>query len=169
MDFIELAEKRYSCRQFSDKPVEKEKLSLILRAGKSAPTAKNNQPQLIYVLQSDEALNKINSLTQCVYGAKTVLMICYKKSLCWADAKGKDSGLTDTAIITTQMMLEAEQLGLGSCMVFRFDPDEVHKAFELDDDLVVAELLPIGYPDADSAPSERHFSRKDESETVIYL
>ena len=56
MEFMELAKKRYSVRKFSDRPVEKEKLGKILEAGNIAPTAKNQQPQRIYVLQSAEAL-----------------------------------------------------------------------------------------------------------------
>ena len=54
MDFMELAKKRYSVRKFSDKSVEKEKLEQILEAGNIAPTAKNQQPQRVYVLQSEE-------------------------------------------------------------------------------------------------------------------
>lgn len=42
MDFLELAKKRYSERSFASKPVEEEKLRLILEAGRVAPTAKNN-------------------------------------------------------------------------------------------------------------------------------
>lgn len=51
-DFLELAETRHSVRSFSDKPIEKEKLEKILRAGQVTPTAANRQPQRIYVLQS---------------------------------------------------------------------------------------------------------------------
>ena len=50
MEFMELAKKRYSVRKFSDKPVEKDKLEQILEAGNIAPTAKNQQPQRVYVL-----------------------------------------------------------------------------------------------------------------------
>lgn len=41
MDFLELAKKRYSVRDFSSKKVEKEKILKILEAGKIAPTDKN--------------------------------------------------------------------------------------------------------------------------------
>lgn len=43
MKFLELAEKRYSCKKFSSKPLEEEKLEYILQAGRLAPTAKNLQ------------------------------------------------------------------------------------------------------------------------------
>lgn len=45
MDFAKLAAERYSLRKFSDRPVEAEKLSAVLEAGRNAPTAHNLQPQ----------------------------------------------------------------------------------------------------------------------------
>lgn len=44
MDFAKLAAERYSLRKFSDRPVEAEKLSAVLEAGRNAPTAHNLQP-----------------------------------------------------------------------------------------------------------------------------
>ena len=52
MSFFELAKERFSIRNFSDKAIEEEKLNQIIQAGRVAPTAKNKQPQKIYVLQS---------------------------------------------------------------------------------------------------------------------
>lgn len=59
MNFMELAKARYSVRKYSDKPIEKEKLDLILEAGRIAPTGHNNQPYRVYVLKSPEALEKV--------------------------------------------------------------------------------------------------------------
>lgn len=56
MNFLELAKERYSCRRFSTKEVEKEKIEKILEAAKLAPTAKNIQPQRILVLTQKEQL-----------------------------------------------------------------------------------------------------------------
>ena len=50
MNFTELAKYRYSCRKFSDREVEQEKIEHILEAGNLAPTACNLQPQRILVL-----------------------------------------------------------------------------------------------------------------------
>ena len=58
MDFEKLSAERYSLRKYSDRPVEPEKLALILEAGRNAPTAHNLQPQRIFVIQSPEALAK---------------------------------------------------------------------------------------------------------------
>lgn len=58
MTFLELANKRYSARKYKDQPIEKEKLDQVLEAGRIAPTAKNNQPVKIYVLQSRKPLKR---------------------------------------------------------------------------------------------------------------
>ena len=49
MDFAKLCAERYSLRKFDTRPVEREKLDLILEAGRNAPTAHNKQPQRIFV------------------------------------------------------------------------------------------------------------------------
>ena len=51
MDFLKLARERYSVRKFTSEAVESEKLDAVLEAGRLAPTACNNQPQRILVLQ----------------------------------------------------------------------------------------------------------------------
>lgn len=83
MDFYELAKKRYSVRSFSEKQVEPEKLEKILEAGRATPTAKNGQPQKIYVLRSESALGKINSVCRCIFGAKTVIAVGYDENRDW--------------------------------------------------------------------------------------
>lgn len=54
MDFLKLAQERYSCRKFEDKPVEDEKIDALLQAAQLAPTAVNFQPQRILVLTDKE-------------------------------------------------------------------------------------------------------------------
>ena len=99
MDFLELAEKRYSVKNFTDKPVEEDKIRKILKAGMLAPTAKNNQPQKIYILKSQKALEMINTLSPCIYGAKTVFLIGYDRNLEWnnPEENGIHSGVEDAS------------------------------------------------------------------------
>ena len=61
MTFNELAKSRYSVRKFTGEAVRPEDLEKILEAGFYAPTAKNMQPQQIYVVQSDEAIAKLET------------------------------------------------------------------------------------------------------------
>ena len=101
MEFMELAAQRYSVRKFSDAPVEPEKLSAVLEAGNVAPTAKNLQPQRIYVLSSAEALEKVDGLTRCRFGAPAVLLIAYDADEDWKNPleEGIHAGQQDASIV----------------------------------------------------------------------
>lgn len=154
MSFLELANERYSVRSYADRPVEQEKINLILKAAQLAPTAVNYQPQKIYVLKSDEAMAKINRLCRCVYGAPLVFLICSDERLTWKShtERGYSSGEMDCSIVCTHMMLEAWELGLGSVWVRLFDVQEVAKAFDLPSYIKPICLLPVGYASEDSVP-----------------
>ena len=80
MEFTKVVAERYSCKNFSTRKVEAEKLTEILEAGRLAPTAKNSQEQRIYVLQSEESLAKLDKVTPCRYGAPTCLVVAFDKN-----------------------------------------------------------------------------------------
>ncbi len=172
MDFLELAESRYSVRSFSDKPIEREKMDKILRAGQVAPTAINSQPQKIYILKSKEALAKAGTLTKSVYGAPVVLMCCVDTSRacnCAAEP-GYSTGEMDVSIVCTHMMMEAWDLGIGSVWVRGFNADQAAKTFGLPENIRPVCLLPIGYPAENAAPNaQKHFSRRPLEDTVEEL
>ena len=128
MEFKEVIQKRYSCRKYSDRQVEKEKLEAVLEAGRLAPTAKNLQEQHVYVLQSAEALAKIDSVTPCRYGAQTVLVVAFDKTNVLTYPGGsRDSGVEDATIAATHMILAAADEGVDSCWINFLDPDLIRR------------------------------------------
>lgn len=172
MGFLELAKERYSVRKFTDKPIEKQKLDKILEAGNVAPTAVNYQPQRIYVLQSDEAIEKVNSVCKCIYGAKTVLLFAYNTNEDWKNPKqeGIHSGQQDVSIVATHIMLEAWNLGIASCWVNLFSNNELEKAFGLPANEKSVLLMPIGYASSNAKPIEKwHYGFKPIEDTVKLL
>lgn len=171
MDFLDLAKKRFSARKFSDKMISKEDLDKILEAGLVAPTAKNLQPQRIYILQSDSALEKIASLTPCTFNAKTVLIFAYNEDEEWKNQlqEGIHSGVEDVSIVATHMMMEATDLGIDSIWVNRFANAEVEKAFNLPANEKVVLLMPLGYKTSDCVPGPNHEITKKIDEVVKYL
>lgn len=74
-----------------------------------APTAVNFQPQKIYILKSDEAIQKVRSFTQFAYDAPVVLLFCADTSKVWKSSTehGYDTGEMDVSIVCTHTMLEA--------------------------------------------------------------
>jgi nitroreductase len=169
MTFLELAQNRYSVRKFSSKPVEKEKIDLILRAAQLAPTAVNYQPQHILVIESEEALEKFRRCTKYHFDAPMAFLICYDKEISWKRGfDGLDNGNIDASIVTTHMMLEAADLGLGTTWVGYFDPKLVIETFEIPERLVPVALLPVGYPAEDARPSHKHTQREPLENIVSY-
>lgn len=170
MEFKEVIRSRYSCRKYSGREVEAEKLAAILEAGRLAPTAKNLQEQRIYVLQSEEALDKIDSVTPCRFGAPIVIAVAFDKNNVYTyPGEKKSSGDEDATIVATHMILAAADEGLGSCWLNRFDPQWTAELLGLPENEEIVMLMDIGYAADDAAPSPMHDKRKDISETVKYL
>ena len=170
MDFAKLAAERYSLRKFSDRPVEAEKLSAVLEAGRNAPTAHNLQPQRIFVLQSSEALEKVDGCTGAHFHPPVMLLVAYDPEAAWKrEDDGKNHGEIDAAIAVTQMMLQAADLGLGTTYIGMFDPEKLRAAFPEElAGLVPIALLALGYPAENARPSRLHTERKPLEEMVRY-
>lgn len=167
MNFIELVKNRYSCKNFSDKKVKKEKLDIILEAGRLAPTAKNNQIQRIYVARSKDALIKIDELTPCRYKAPLVLLVAFDESEAFVYPGGKyNTGVEDATIVASHMVLAAASLGVDSCWVNLFDPDKAREKFSLPKNEKIVAMIDLGYANYGVKPLENHFKRKNIDETV---
>lgn len=170
-DFMHLAAERYSVRKYSDRQIEKEKLEKILEAANIAPTGHNCQPQKIYVVQSREGLGKLASLSPCTFGAPTVLLIAYDRDKDWKNPyeSGVHSGEEDASIAATFMMLEAWELGIGSCWVNMFPNTKKREAFGLPENIQPVLLMPMGYAAEGSHPSHYHSEFPEKDTMVQYL
>lgn len=166
MEFDKVIKKRTACRKFTEKEVEQEKLDHILSAGNLAPTAKNIQPQKIYVVRGKN-LSKIDEASPCRYGAPVVLVVCADKSLSFE----KDGHLTyevDASIVATHMMLEATNLGVDNIWIEMFDTKKLKEVLKLEDKIEPVCLIPLGYASKDYKGNPHHNMRKPLEETVIY-
>ncbi len=171
MEFSALIRERYSVRDYAPTPIEEEKLSAILEAGRIAPTAANKQPWRVYVIRSAEGLAKIRSITRCAFNAPAVLLFTYDGESVWKSPlePGFNAGHQDVSIVATHMMLAAWDLGIGSCWVNFFPNTETAKAFGLPESEKAVLLLPIGYPGEKAAPAPMHSVRKPLDELVKEL
>lgn len=169
MNFIELAKERYSCRKFKSNKVEQEKIDLILEAGHVAPTAVNRQPQKILVLTDESKLALLKECTKYDFDAPLCFMVCTSKESAYSRGyDGKNSAEIDAAIVTTHMMLEAQDLGLGTTWVMAFNPAKARDLFGVPDELEIVALMPTGYPADDVAVSPLHSKFKNKEDIVSY-
>ena len=170
MEFKEVIKARYSCKKYSPRQVEADKLEAILNAGRLAPTAKNLQEQHVYVIQSPEALAKVDMVTPCRYGAPTVLVVAFDKNNVVTDPGGKrDSGVEDATIVATHMILAAADEGVDSCWLNFLDPEKTAEVLGLPENEEVLMVMDLGYAAEGSGPLANHDSRKDLTETVSYM
>jgi nitroreductase len=159
--FAELAAGRYSVRKFTEALIEQEKIDQLLEVARIAPTACNNQPQRLIVVAKPERLALIDECTPCRFQAPLVFVVCYDDSDCWVRSfDDEKSGVVDASIITTHLMLEAADIGLGSVWVMHFDAAKLRELFKLPGAIVPVALLPMGYPADDVEPNPRHTINK---------
>lgn len=191
-DILDIERMRYTVRSYSDKKLEQEKLDKILEAGRWAPTAVNYQPQRIMVLNNEETLLKVKEFTtfgykeeyakltkECVneektkmsyhYNARTALLVCYDKEICWRHPEsGASSGEVDGTIVTTHMMLEAAAIGIGSSWISYFDKEKAKKLLDLPDNIEPIVLLLLGYPSEESKPNNKMSGKRLPIEKTVF-
>ncbi len=117
MTFMELATERYSSRKYQDRPVEAEKIDAIVEAGRLAPTAKNLQPVRVIVVGTAEGHAKL-AKTARLYGAPVGIVVVADSAKAFTrQFDGKHFADIAASIVTTQMMYEATDLGLGTVWI----------------------------------------------------
>lgn len=168
MEFEEVVRARTAVRKYKEEQLSKEDLDKILEAARLAPTGKNIQPQMIYVAQSKEAIEKIDKTTLCRYGAPTVLIVCCDKNKAWHNDNFSTYQM-DASIVATHMMLEAANINVGSVWIDLFDVNKLKEEFNLPEGMEPICLLPMGYPADDYKGNPLHGKRKPIEELVKYL
>ncbi len=152
MSFAELTRARYSCRRYTDRAVEPEKVETIIEAGRIAPSACNNHPTRIIVCDTPELREAAAKAAYhferdgSVFGAPLVIVVCAKTDAAWVRKYDqRNASDIDSAIVVDQMMMQATDLGLGTCWVCHFDPEAAIEAFELPEGVYPIHMLTVGY------------------------
>ena len=153
---------RVSIRKYEDKPVEKEKILQILKAGMQAPSACNQQPWEFYVV-TDKAkileLSKATPYSGCAAGAPVVIVPVYRKE----GLPVQDMAQIDMSIAQENIWLETDALGLGGVWIgiapLKDRMALIHDILKLPENVEVFSLFALGYP----AESRMQQDRFDES------
>ncbi|MCE5314908.1 MAG: nitroreductase family protein [Armatimonadota bacterium] len=168
MEYSELIAKRYSVRAYKPDPVEPEKLQRILETARLAPTACNNQPFRLIVIETRGRQAGLKRIYKADWFAQAPLIICG----CAVPSEGwvrrsdsKNHAEIDLAIVMDHLILAAANEGLGTCWIAAFDPIAAREALDLPDDLVPVIFTPLGYP----ADPPRPKVRRDLAELVRYM
>jgi nitroreductase len=149
--FLELAKARYSVRNYQPKPVEKEKLMIVLEAGRIAPSAANYQPWHFIVIQDPAIRKKLDATYNRSWfsQAPVVIVICGDHKEAWKRGDGKDHTDIDASIAIDHMTLAAAEIGLGTCWICNFDAKMASEVLQLPENIEPIAYLPLGYPGGD--------------------
>lgn len=153
---------RTSIRRFQPRPVESEKIEMLLRAAMQAPSAANQQPWEFYVIRNTEILAHLAQATPYTSPAKNApmaIVIVYRDDTITADFRN-----IDCAIAAENILLEADSLGLGAVML-GISPipawmEAVEKVLELPQNLHAFTVIPVGYPEKNNPQKDRYDTRR---------
>ena len=157
MNFLELAEKRYSCRAYRPDPVEDEKLQQVLEAVRLAPSATNLQPYRFIVVHTAGRETELNRVYYQPWFVEAPIVICACgiPALAWQRADGKRYTDVDVAIAMDHLTLAAADLGLATCWVASFDVRAAHEVLGIPPGIEPLAFTPLGYPADQPGPKER--------------
>lgn len=148
MDVFTAIINRRSIRAYKDTPVEEAKLRQVLEAGRLAPSAKNRQEWKFIVVRDQETRHKLvhaASGQRFVEQAPVVLVACGMESK-YVMPCGQPAYTVDVSIAFAFMLLEATELGLGTCWLGAFKEEEVKTVLGIPPDVRVVAMSPLGYP-----------------------
>ncbi len=167
MDFEQLINARYSVRAYRPDPVEPEKLRRVLEAFRLAPTAANRQPMRLYVIETAKHRETLAGLyhREWFTQAPLVLGVASVPSEAWSRRDGKNYADVDATIAFDHVILQAADLGLGTCWIAAFDPQVARELLKLPPDWEPLCFTPLGYP----ADQPRQKIRRPIDELVTFL
>ena len=147
MTVFEAICKRYSCRSYQDRQVEKDKLDRIIESVRLAPSAKNLQDWRFVVVQDKDAkikLAKAANEQKFLENAGAIIIACTNSD--HVMRCGQAIGPIDVAIALEHVCLAATELGLATCWIGSFYPDKVRPILGIPEDITIVELMALGYP-----------------------
>lgn len=167
MALLDLLTKRYSVRSYQSDPVEEEKLKMVLEAARLAPTAANRQAFKILVIRTvgrQEELKRVYGKDWFVQ-PPYILGIVRVEGADWVRRSDQKAyGDVDAGIVFDHLVLQAAELGLGTCWVGAFDPAAAAEVLKLEPGWVPIAFTPLGYP----ADEKGRKIRKPLEEIAVY-
>lgn len=157
MDIFTAIQERRSIRKYQSTPIEEEKLTKVLEAARLAPSAANGQNWKFIVVKDETTRNKIAEAAggqSFVAEAPVVIVACGTEPsqvmLC-----GQYRYSVDLSIAVTHILLEAYELGLGTCWLGKFEEDKVKELLNIPEGVRVVAVTPLGYPAENPTPRPR--------------
>jgi len=166
---------RRSVRKYLPEKVDRKKINLCLEAARLAPSACNSQPYKFIVIDDRQtkenlrtAFNGIYSPCSFALSAPAIIAIVTQKQKLTARIgnlmQNIDFRYVDIGIAGEHFVLQAQELGLGTCWIGWFDKKKVNAVLGIPGGLAVEVMITLGYP----AEKTKERSKKSFAELVSY-
>jgi nitroreductase len=166
MDVFTAIRQRSSVRAYKSTDVEEDKSKKVLEAARLSPSASNRQDWKFIVVRNKETRKK---LAKAAFGQSFIAEAPIVIVACGTDpnamlACGQPMHTVDVSIALAYMILQAYELGLGTCWIGAFSEDEAKKILSVPEHVRVVAMTPLGYPN--QSPSQKF--RKSLNQIVCY-
>ncbi|MFC1874005.1 nitroreductase family protein [Chloroflexota bacterium] len=161
MDVFDAIKNRRSIRVFKSTPVDAKSLDTILEAGRLAPSWGNTQTWRFIVIQdsvvktqlADNATSPDSRNNRVLKQAPIVIAACAELNRAgWREGKPTTDKegywfMFDAGLALENMVLEAQELGIGTLYIGAFDAKKAASVLDVPEGYSCVILLPLGYPD----------------------
>jgi len=167
MNVLEAVRNRRSIRLFENKAVDKEKLLKVLEAARLAPSAGNAQPWSFVVISDDNVKKNLRLAydRDWFVTAPTIIVACALPEKAWTRRDGEQYWKVDISIAMQNLVLVAQEEGLGTCWVAGFDEKKAKNVLGIPRNVRVVAMTPLGYPAEQKGPVTE---RKSLEEIIHY-
>lgn len=158
MTFMELVQKRRSVRRYADKPVAREDVLKCLEAARLAPSACNSQPWHFIVIDEPGLRKRVASrifsglyaMNKFAQDAPVLVAVVSEKmkflAAVGSQVRGTRYFLMDVGIACEHFILQAQELGIGSCWMGWFDEKALKEELRIPRDKKIDIVIALGYP-----------------------
>lgn len=153
---------RKSVRKYTKEEVKKEQLEMLVRAGMAAPSARNSQPWLFFVIDDRTILDNLAKQlpnAKMLLSAKAAIVVCgnLQKAL---EGDGREFWVQDCSAATQNILLAAESMGLGAVWTGAYPRKETVNIIKVElglpEHIVPLNVIPIGWQTGEEKPKQKY-------------
>ena len=160
MELQEVLQRRRSIRKYTEEPVSKEDIDLLMHAAMSGPSACNKTPWEFYVITDEAILEKLRNASRYskIY-APLAIVVCGSLSRA-LPSQLAPYWIQDCSAATENILLAATDLGLGTvwCGIHpqKRAEERVREALDLTEKHIPLNIIYVGHPDQVQEPRDQY-------------
>ena len=177
MSLLELIKARKSVRKYIEKPIPREDILKCIEAARLAPSAENVQPWRFIVLDDPdikeqfvkETCSGIYRPSSFIKNAAAIVVVVARPDLIanfiGSGIQGTNYYLIDIGIAGEHLVLQAQELGIGTCWIGWFNAKKAKKYFKLPPRRKVVSLIAMGYPASGATKNKKRLPLEE----IVYF